>query len=289
MSEAAAAPQTVRAFIRANATIPGALEALDALNAMEADLLAASGTAQRETAYSTAIVDAQREIQPAYKDKFIPRGSGGAGMKVAETAQILDLSREVMAQHGLALEVGNLEVVMIGAAAFLRVTYGLRHREGFVRSVSRDFPLGHGATNPDTVRGANTSALGYFLIDAFALPRRQADSLEAEAERASAKGAARSGPRRAGASLSVGSGSASSAPRSADGSGSPPAAAKKPPTIADFVARARAAADAEALEAAYEWTADQRFAIANGEGKFTEAEIKLVADAIAARRAELGA
>lgn len=241
---------TIRRFLRANSALPGAMEANDALRDLEELLQAATGERQREEAYSAAIVVAQREIQPAYKDKFVSKAKGGwsgpgkgPGVNVAETQQILDLARDVMAKHELALEVGTLEIVPIGGAPFMRVRYGLRHVAGYVHSVSRDFPLGNNPNNPDTVRGANTSALGYFLIDAFALPRREADSLEAEAERNRARtgGAATSGPRRTQGrsaettNAAVTSGRSDGEPSTAQAAGSPAPCEK--PTAEQMVER----------------------------------------------------
>jgi hypothetical protein len=294
--------KAIRDFIRGNATLAGALDALDALRALEDAATAAVGARAREDAYSAAIVAAQKEIQPAYKNKFVSKQKGGGpvgpntpGMKVAETQQILDLAREVMASHGLALEVGDLQIVDISGAAFLRVRYGLRHVLGYVHSVSRDFPLGHGATNPDVVRGANTSALGYFLIDAFALPRREADSLESEAERRRAQGsggATTSGPRRAaqgsGTRTAPSAPAASSEASAGTSASSAPPSVNQPPAAARVVAKFKSMATEKELDEAAAWVDGHEFEFSEGRGTYDADEIAEMKKTIRERRAEVG-
>jgi hypothetical protein len=184
------AADILRSFIRANAKSDGAMDALDALHELEAAALDATGERDRRAAYSRAIVQAQIDIQPSYKNRFVDL-SGKGSYKVTETEQILELCKDVMAPHRLAIEVGDSSVVFVESAPFVRVGLGIRHELGHVRMTSQDFPLDGRGDRDKVWRGAKTSALGYFLRDAFALPR-----LKDEGEAAAAV-QARSGPRRA--------------------------------------------------------------------------------------------
>lgn len=177
--------QVLRAFLRANSKADGAMEALDALHDLESVATDAAGTRERERLFSAAIVGAQARVNAAYKDK------AAGNYKVAETEQLLVLCREQMTDFGLALEVGSSEVVLISNNPFLRIHFGLRHECGFVKVDVRDFPIvAKGGGMDVAIRQANTSALGYYLRDAFALPR-----LKDEGE-AAAAAQERSGPRR---------------------------------------------------------------------------------------------
>jgi hypothetical protein len=256
----AAATKTLRDFIRGNAKLDGAMDALDALRSLEDAALTATGERERERAYSTAIVDAQAAVKAAIKDKSVEL-RGGGGYDVAETEQILSLCRDAMAPVGLALEVGDSLGLCIEGAAFARIGFGLRHREGYVHRVTRDFPL-QGA-GPVFWRQTNTSALGYFLRDAFALPRRKDEGEQAAARTTS-------GPRRSGAPAAA----------------TPPA--KKATPIADIIARIKTA-DAAGLEKAGLWLEDRRFEAANDGCPYSDKDLADVGAAIGARRTEIAA
>lgn len=263
----------LREFIRANQRADGAMEASDALHEIEARLLDVTGERARESAYSAAIVRAQAEVNAAFKDK------AAGNYKVAETEQLLVLCREVMIRHGLALEVGSSEVIVTAGQSMLRIHFGLRHELGFVRVVVRDFPVSAKAGAPDVaIRQANTSALGYFLRDAFALPR-----LKDEGEAAQAQ-ASRSGPRRA-ATMSQ----PSAPPAEAQGS---PAARAPSVTPEERLATALGAIGAcknfEAVERAQERVDGYRFDLTQGRAcPFTAADLDAMALACSKRRMAL--
>lgn len=257
----ATAAKTLRDFIRANGKLDGAMDAADALRALEDAAVTATGEREREAAYSNAIVTAQAAVVAAVKNKNVNLGGKGS-YDVAETEQILDLCRDAMAPVGLALDVGDAVGLCIEGAAFARIGFGLRHRDGYVHKVTRDFPL-QGA-GPVFWRQTNTSALGYFLRDAFALPRRKDEGEQAAARTTS-------GPRRT-----------ASAPA--------PAAAPKAPPPEEIRARIAASVSVNVLDAWYEKVDGWRAAIANDESiPYTDEDCKGFLAAIETRRKEIAA
>ena len=186
---------TLRSFLRANATVQGALESLDALQTLEAGALDAVGTRDRERAFHAALVAAQRDVEAAVKNRSIELGGKGS-YSVVETEQIIGLVRDAMRPNGLAMATGGSEIVIIGGAPFLRCKLGLRHQGGHVEWSTHDWPLnlagGPIAAN-NARRGTETSALGYYLRTMFGM-ERQKDEGEQYAARQQAPRS--SGPRR---------------------------------------------------------------------------------------------
>jgi len=254
--------KAIRDFIRANQKSDGALDALDALRTIEDELLGARSDKEREESYSRSIVQAQAEVNAAFKDK------AAGNYKVAETEQLLVLCREVMLSHKLALEVGSSEIILVQNQPFLRIHFGLRHESGFVRTMPREFPISAKAGAPDVaVRQASTSALGYFLRDAFALPR-----LKDEGEAAQAQ-AARSGPRRAATFAQE--------PRK------PPAESNVSQKAAAVLAGIHSVRDELALERAEGKVADLRAALDGDAPPYSRDEVAAFESACRERRNEL--
>lgn len=261
---------TLRTFLRANGKSDGAFEAMDALRDLEAAVLDVEGARAREAAFSVAIVDAQAHINAAYKNTNVSLG-GASGYKVAETEQILTLCREQMIQFGLALEVGDTRIITSEGAPFLRIGFGLRHRDGFVRNTSRDFPLSGRGDPAQILRQSSTSALGYFLRDAFALPR-----LKDEGEAAAT--APRSGPRRA------------ETVRQAARQPAPEGAPAVNLTTKEQAVRDRIlAATATQLDAAESHLADARSALGEESAPYSEPALRVLEAAARERRAALEA
>lgn len=258
--------QVLRAFLRANSKADGAMEALDALHDLESVATDAAGTRERERLFSAAIVGAQARVNAAFKDKM------AGNYKVAETEQLLVLCREQMTDFALALEVGSSEVVLISGTPFLRIHFGLRHECGFVKVDVRDFPIvSKGGGMDVAIRQANTSALGYYLRDAFALPR-----LKDEGE-AAAAAEARSGPRR---SATV---AATPRPQPQTRPAAPPLSEK----AATRVAKIQAAPTIAALDELEGRVADLRSALDSEEPPHPLHEVEAMERACAARREAL--
>jgi hypothetical protein len=272
---------TIRSFLRANQKLDGAMEAADALRTLEDSALDVVGQRERELAYSRAIVLAQKEIRSAIKDTtvdLVKEGRSRGTYDVAATEQLLVLCREVNATHGLAIEPGDSEAVLIGGSPFVRTVYG-------------DFPLKD--SNDISWRKSMTSNLGYTIRDVYALPR-----LKDEGEGGAPTSGPRSGPRRPqGNASSAGSSGASEggpqtgnrgvgAPDAGPGPG-PATSAKKTPTVAELTAMVEKASN-DALDKLSLKLDDVDYSHEMGApGAYSKDEVATLRAAVKKRRAEV--
>ncbi len=265
--------QKVRAFLRAQVKLDGALEALDALEALEKLADDTQGQKARELAFSKAIVAAQDEIKSAMKDTTVKLKTGGS-YDVAETEQLLELMREVNGVYRIALEPGDAEAFALEGRPFMRVGLGLRHEDGYVRMTKRDFPV----DNASSIgwRQTHTAALGYFIRDAFALPRKKDEGEAAQARRAS-------GPRQAGGGTHEETRQRPAVDPTQRDSGP----AKKVTPWTEVLERAKNAPDLSKLEIAEMWLDGQEYDLTQGVCPYEEKQLDDIKAALRKRRTEL--
>lgn len=276
MSERSDAARILREFIRRNGATEGAFDAGEALRTLESAADDTQARLAQESAYSVAIVGAQAAVRSAYKSQAVDLGGKGS-YKVAETEQLLELCREAMAPFKLAIEVGNSEAVIVSNTPFARTGFGLRHELGFVHRVTRDFPLDGRGDQNKIWRGANTSSLGYFLRDAFALPRLKDEGEAAEARRAT------SGVRRPFAPAPT------SSPQQGRSQGAPSAATKLGDRAEAVRQGIMGTKDLESLDKADAKVMDLRSALESDpeQAPYTSAEVTAFEKAVTDRRTQL--
>lgn len=248
---------TIRDFLRANSKAEGALDALDALRALEGLATSETGAREREREFSVAAHSAQQVARTAIKNSSIDL-RGGGGYKVAETEQLIEIARDAMAEHGLTILPAGDETVLVGGGTFLRVSFELRHVNGYSQRTPTDWPInlsgGHQVAQ-NNKRGTLTSALGYYIRDVLLLPRKK-DEGEAAQQR-------RSGPAR-------------------------PAPTATPRGIDDALRAIAACRDHDACDRAMERVDGYRCDLDEGKNApYSRADLDAMQAAIAKRRGEL--